>query len=183
MNLKYAGRSVFVWGHENMLPAMLKDVQTNAAAVHAVLPDLILEAGIFEIVTKAGVEGLRIPPAVFRAFDLPYVNRTFNYNAMLFPTGRFVDQWGKDSSVPDLTQAESQMWFFYAASSYIIQGVEALHCGQIMLMSSSDVNNGMVQTFSLFAKIRHFAAAHASLLHVSLFIFFLRAFPRAPSLC
>lgn len=78
---------------------------------------------------------------------------------MLFPDGKFVNNWpsnGPHASVPDLTQQEAQLWFFYAGSTWIKQGIEALHCGQIMLMSSND--KGMVQTHALFSKLRAFAA-------------------------
>lgn len=47
----YAGRSVFVWGGEGAIPSMLPHVKSTAAAVHAATPDLILEGGVFEIVT------------------------------------------------------------------------------------------------------------------------------------
>ena len=87
LGLRYAGRSVFVWGEEQEIPKMLPAVRANAARAHAVLPELILEGGIFEIVTKAGVEQLPIPPRVFKAFGLPVEQRNFTYDEMLFPDG------------------------------------------------------------------------------------------------
>jgi hypothetical protein len=158
---KYAGRSIFLWGSESILPRMVKAAAPNAAAAHLVDPGLILEGAIFEIVTKAGTEKLTVPNTVFNAFGLPVplTPRQFNYSAMLFPDGTFVNKWGADKSVPDLTQREAQMWFFYVASQYIEVGVEALHLGQIALMSSHD--HGMLQTSSLLKKIRDFASQHA----------------------
>ena len=96
---------------------------------------------------------------MLKAFGLPAVPRKFKYAAMFSSTWQFVDHWGKGSSVPDLTQTESQMWFFYAGTSWIKQGIEGLHLGQIMLMSSAD--KGMVHTNSLFTKLRAFAAKNA----------------------
>ncbi len=49
--VRYAGRSVFVWGGEGDIPAMLPHVNATAAAVHAAVPDIILEGAVFEIVT------------------------------------------------------------------------------------------------------------------------------------
>jgi hypothetical protein len=156
---KYAGRSVFLWGQEQKLPAMVAAAMPNAKAAHAADPDLVLEAAIFEIVTKTGVEQLEIPSFVFDAFGLPPQRRNFSYAAMLFPDGTFVNKWGEGQSVPDLTQQEARMWFFFAASQYIQNAeVEALHLGQIMLMSRSD--KGMLHTAALLKAIRGFAAQH-----------------------
>ena len=69
-------------------------------------------------------------------------------------------------SVPDLTRLEAQLWFFYAGTSYIMQGIEALHCGQIMLMSSED--KGMVHTYGLFSKLRSFASTKARVSYFAL---------------
>ena len=49
--VRYAGRTVFVWGGEGGIPSMLPHVKTAAAAVHAANPDVILEGAVFEIVT------------------------------------------------------------------------------------------------------------------------------------
>eukprot|EP01052_Picozoa_sp_SAG31_P010165 SAG31_NODE_548_length_14222_cov_10.926574_3_plen_142_part_00 len=129
---------------------MLPHVKSAAAAVHAAVPELVLEGAVFEIVTvrqhscsllgcsllahprasacrrsqKPGVESLAIPPYVFRAFGLPVSGRNFNYSAMLFPDGKLVDHWpgnGPDASVPDLAQLEAQLWFFYVGTSWIRQ--------------------------------------------------------------
>ncbi len=156
--VRYAGRAAFLWGQEQLLPQMLPDIKRISVEAHRELPDLVLEAAVFEIVTQAGVESLRVPEYVFEAFDLPVPTqpRTFSYPAMLFPDGRYLDQWGTGASVPDLTQQEARLWFFYLSSQYILHGAEALHCGQIQLMSVAD--EGMALTHDLFNRIRAFAA-------------------------
>jgi hypothetical protein len=124
-----------------------------------------------ELIQKPGVEMLTIPDYVFEAFGLPATGRNFNYSDMLFRDGKFVNHWpgnGPDASVPDLTQQEAQLWFFYAGTSWIKQGIEALHCGQIMLMSSEDT--GMVHTHALFSKLRAFAAKVRCMLTQSLLL-------------
>src|SRR5437016_6336925 len=54
--VKFAGRSVYQWGREeggeSAIPAKLVGVKERAAKVHAMDPELILEACIFEIVSK-----------------------------------------------------------------------------------------------------------------------------------
>ena len=48
--------------------------------------------------------------------------------------------------VPDLTQLESRLWFYFVGTSWILQGIEGLHVGQIMLMSKLDAKQGMILT-------------------------------------
>ena len=155
---RYAGRSIYLWGDEQLLPQMLTAALPNAVTTHAMNPELILEAAIFEIVTKVGVETLVIPSFVFQAFQMVPENRTFNYSALLFPDGTYVNLWGIDKSVPDLTQLEARLWFFYMAAQYMSVEVEALHLGQIMLMSKND--KGMLHTWDLLTKIRAHAMHH-----------------------
>ena len=159
MGTRYAGRAAFVWGNEQNIPMILPELRANAKLLHARSPHTILEGAIFEIVTRAGVEALSVPGYVLQAFGQPASSRRFNYTAMLFPDGSFVDHWSKDASVPDMTQLESRMWFFYVGSSYLSHGCEALHLGQMMLMSKHDVH--MRRTHELLTKLRAFAAAHA----------------------
>jgi hypothetical protein len=139
---------------------MVAEGKENAAQAHASNSDLVLEAAIFEIVTH-NVEKLLIPDWVFVAFGRPpsIPPRTFNYLAMLFPDGSWVNQWGPGASVPDMRQAETQMWFLYAGATYIDAGIEALHLGQIQLMSSKDT--GMLQTWNVFNQLRLYASKHA----------------------
>jgi hypothetical protein len=159
MGTRYAGRSTFVWGNEQNIPTMLPIVNANAAALHARSPVTILEGAIFEIVTQVGIEALMVPDYVLKAFGEAPSTRRFNYTAMLFPDGTFVDHWSKGASVPDMTQLETRLWFYYMGTSYIANGCEALHLGQIMLMSKRDWQ--MRATHDLLTKLRSYAATHA----------------------
>eukprot|EP01084_Bolivina_argentea_P103493 185369_1 len=156
---RYAGRAVYTWGQEQNIAKILPQAKSNANKIHANDPYMILEGAIFEIVTQTGVQTIHIPPYVFKAFDQPVINRTFNYTAMLFPDGTYVNHWGSGSSVPDMTQLETRLWFFYVGTQYMNIGIEALHCGQIMLMSKQD--KGMVMTYQLLDKLRMYAASNA----------------------
>ena len=158
MGVKYAGRVVYRWGGEQDLPALLATAKQNAAKVHAADPDMILQAGAFEIVTT-GVNALPIPAWVFTEFGLPVEQRHFRYDAMLFPDGQFRDHWSKDNSVPDMNQLETRMWFFYLAASYIDIGCEAIHFGQVHLIGAKDT--GWRNWWDMLSRVRRYAKTHA----------------------
>lgn len=125
---------------------------------HEYDPDLLFENCIFECVYPE-VGEISVPPETFRAFGLPVEDRCFSYEAMLFPDGRFVNQWDGRGSVPDLTRLETQLWIYYRACLYIDLGFESIHFGQIMLMGKSDV--GFVLFDRLIRMIREYARDHA----------------------
>ena len=127
--------------------------------MHETDPDIVFEACIFENVWYWGVYNVMIPDYVFRAFGKEPEERAFVYQDMLFKNGQYVDQWGLDQSVPDITQEETQMFFYYRATRYIDAGFEALHLGQVNLMGAQDEN------WACFSKvvemIREYATEHA----------------------
>lgn len=155
---KYAGRVVYRWGGEADLPRLLETARANAARVHAADPEMILQAGVFEIVTSQ-VERLPIPAHVFEAFDVTPEVRNFRYESMLFPSGRFRDHWSPNSSVPDMRQLETRMWFYYAATQYIDIGCEGIHFGQVHLIGAED--EGFTAWWDMLSRVRDYAKAHA----------------------
>ena len=56
---------------------------------------------------------------------------------MLNRDGKLVRHWGR-SSVPDISQLETQLWFAYLAGAYIELGCEAIHLGQVGLIGMND---------------------------------------------
>src|SRR6266540_1467533 len=68
--VKFAGRAVCQWGREeageSALPKQLELAKKNAARIHAADPELILQACIFEIVSR-DVENLPVPSWAFAA--------------------------------------------------------------------------------------------------------------------
>ena len=129
----------------------------NAAIAFQSMPSLIVEACVFEIITSQ-VNSILIPPQVFEAFDLPppAPSRNFSYSSMLYPDGTFVDHWGKNKSVPDWSQLEARMWFYYAADLYMSAGAEALHFGQMRLMTLNDASRA--HAWDLLSRVRARAA-------------------------
>lgn len=151
---KFIGRTAFCWGNEPYLLELERSAPRRAEAVHAADPEMILQACVFEIVTRQ-VEKIPIPAYVFEAFDLEPENRSFDYDAMVSDWGR--DIWNKDESVPDISLPETRLWFYYASTVYINIGCEAIHFGQVDYMSQSRPERWV----ELLAKVRRYAASHA----------------------
>jgi hypothetical protein len=78
---------------------------------------------------------------------------------MLFPDKTMVDHWRRGSSVPDICQPETKMWFFFLAGSYIDAGIEAIHFGQLDLVGRQD--RGYRNWDDLLKRERGYAARKA----------------------
>jgi hypothetical protein len=134
---KFIGRSICLWGREAQLLDNFARAREQVPKVLADDPDRILEACIFEIVTIQ-VEQVPVPAWAFSALGLPVETRNFRYADMIYPDGRFQNQWGKGASVPDVSRPETRLWFYFLAASYIDLGFEAIHYGQVELMNKND---------------------------------------------
>lgn len=154
---KFVGRALMVWGREKELSAFLETAKPYAAALHKADSEIILQAAAFEIVTKA-VETITVPERVFREFGQPVTNRTFLYQDMLYPNGRFVNHW-RNGSVPDMNQLETRMWFYFLVTSYIDVGIEAIHFGQVGLMDKNDPAHAA--WLDMLGRVRSYARKHA----------------------
>ncbi|MCW3096764.1 MAG: hypothetical protein JWL77_2382 [Chthonomonadaceae bacterium] len=98
---------------------------------------MVLQACIFEVVTTQ-VEQVPVPDWAFTALGQTVEKRNFRYADMLYPDGRRKNQWGQNSSVPDVSRPETKLWFYFLAASYIDIGIEAIHWGQVGLMNGND---------------------------------------------
>lgn len=155
---KFIGRSFCRWGGEAGLAGQLEQARAAVATVHHADPDMILQGCVFEVVTRE-VGSISVPEWAFTALGLPVENRTFRYEDMLYANGRRVDQWGRGSSVPDVSRSETRLWFYYLAASFIDIGIEAIHFGQAELMDGNDPDHR--HWAELLALVRSHAAAHA----------------------
>jgi hypothetical protein len=139
--VKFAGRAVYQWGREEggapAIPKKLEQAKAKAAKIHAADPELILQACIFEIVSR-DVNDLAVPKWAFEELGRPIETRNFRHEEMLYPTGRFSNHWGQGSSVPDVSRPETKLWFYFLARSYVDTGCEAIHYGQVELMNGND---------------------------------------------
>lgn len=157
---KFAGRAIGLWGDERTIadPGFLRRAREIAGRVHRADPEIVLQGAVFEIVSEE-VDRVAVPRWVFEEFGEKPIGRTFRYRDMLAPDGRFVDHWGRGSSVPDITRPETKMWFFFLAASYIDVGMEALHFGQLELVGRGDPEHG--HAWDLLQRVRGHAARHA----------------------
>ncbi len=158
LGAKFVGRALLHWGGESRLAGSLVKGQEIAARLHHLDPQIILQAGIFEIVTTQ-VNDIPIPAWVFEGFERQAEERCFRYNEMIYADGLYVNHWGEGASVPDITRLETQMWFFYLAGAYIRMGAESLHIGQIMLIGRHDPE--LKTWWDLLSRIRRYAKQHA----------------------
>jgi len=158
---KFAGRSIFLWGREARIadPKFLQQGKEMTERIHKNDPDVVLQAAIFEIVTEQGVKEIPVPEWAFREFGLAPETRNFSYAKMLFPDGKMVDHWRAGSSVPDICQPETKMWFFFLAASYMDIGIEAIHFGQLDLIGRNDT--GYRNWADLVTHVRGYAAKKA----------------------
>jgi hypothetical protein len=158
MGAKFIGRSLCLWGGEASLARNLERAKDQALLVLAADADIILQACIFEIVTTE-VEQVPVPEWVFTALGQPAERRNFRYASMLYPNGRFKDHWRPGQSVPDVSQLETRLWFYFLGASFIDVGCEAIHLGQTELMNHNDRN--LDHYSEVLALLRTYAAKHA----------------------
>jgi len=155
---KFIGRASTMWVMVGNDEEVITQYSKALKDIHESDPEIIFEACIFETAFTS-VEQIAVPAQVFVSFGAEPENRSFKYNAMLFPGGKFVDHWGKGSSVPDMTQPETQMWFYYRSMQYIDAGFECLHMGQVHLIGADDT--GYKCWTKVMNMIRDYASANA----------------------
>ncbi|MGE5608669.1 MAG: hypothetical protein ACM359_05420 [Bacillota bacterium] len=156
--VKFAGRTLYLWGGEATLPEKLELARKNAPKIHQADPEMILQACVFEAVTRQ-VEQIAVPEWAFAAFGQPAEKRNFRYEQMIYPNGRGQNQWGRDASVPDVSRPETQLWFYFLAASYIDVGIEAIHFGQVEIMNGND--RDLRHWERVLSLVRAYAAKHA----------------------
>ncbi len=155
---KFIGRSLCLWGGEAALLRNLERAKQQIPKIHAADPDLVLQACIFEIVTTQA-DQVPVPEWAFTALGQPVAKRNFRYADMLYPGGKFKNHWQPGQSVPDVSQPETQLWFYFLGASFIDAGCEAIHLGQTELMNHND--RSLVCYSRVLALIRSHAVQHA----------------------
>lgn len=158
LGAKFIGRAAYAWVPPDDEEAHFRQANARAAKVARADPEIILQACIFEAV-QAAVGNLPVPEWVFQEFGLPVERRTFNYSAMLYDGNKYHNHWAKDASVPDMSKAETKMYFYYRARRYIDSGFESLHFGQVGLMDENDPQHA--HWWEMLTRVRRYAAQHA----------------------
>jgi hypothetical protein len=154
---KFIGRALCLWNAENNFSNNVQRAREIAPQVVAAVPDIILEACVFETVSPR-VNEIAIPARVLTAFGLPVEERNFIYTNMSYPEGQRRSM-GRNAQVPDESRMETQLWFYYQAITYIDIGCEAIHFGQVEIMNKNDPNND--HWAHLLGMVRAYAATHA----------------------
>ena len=153
---KYIARGLCLWGAENNFLANLQRAREQVPQVLAADPDLVLEACVFETVGPK-VSQIAIPDWVFKDLGQPVEERNFRYEDIIYPTGQ--RRAIGNAQVPDESRMETQLWFYYQATSYIDLGCEGIHFGQVEIMNRND--HGNTNWFRLVGRVRDYAAKHA----------------------
>jgi hypothetical protein len=154
---KFIGRSLCLWGGEANFVQNLERARQQVPKVHAADPEMILQACVFENVSTQ-VEQVPVPEWAFAAFGRPAEKRNFRYADMIYPEGQRRN-WGRNASVPDVSRAETKLWFYTQAASYIDVGCEAIHFGQVEIMNRND--RDLAHWSDVLALVRRHAAKHA----------------------
>ena len=160
---KFIGRAIFVWNHEDFFlnDAWLANAKAKIERMHEKDPEMMFQGGMFETVSTK-VNDIPVPDWVFTAFGKTPEERNFSFDSIRDEGGTFLNQWGEGTCVPDMSREEAQMWFYYMGVKYMEIGIEALHCGQVMLMSSmGDSENGYSGFRNLMDKLREAAKTKA----------------------
>ncbi|WP_230399559.1 pullulanase X25 domain-containing protein [Novisyntrophococcus fermenticellae] len=162
MGVKFLGRASGIWYMPMEDEEHFRLSEELAEKVHAVDPEIILQACVFEWIVER-MEEIKIPAYVFEAFDMEPEDRNFCLQDALFTdeSSGFIsprEDPCKNGGIPDLSRREAQMWFYYRATRYIDCGYEALHMGQVHLYTAHDP--GMEKTAWLFDLIRAYARVH-----------------------
>jgi hypothetical protein len=156
IGVKYAGRSLCLWGAENNFLANIERARQQVPKARAADPEMILEACVFETVSPR-VEQIAVPDWVFTDLGQPVEKRNFIYNNIIYPVGQRRPMG--NAQVPDVSRLETQLWFYYQAASYIDLGFEAIHFGQVEIMNGNDRDNAHWDR--LLTLVRTYAAKHA----------------------
>jgi len=154
--VKYAGRSLCLWGAENNFLANIERARKQVPKATSADPEMVLEACVFETVSPR-VEQIAVPDWVFSDFGLPPEKRSFVYDNIIYPVGQHRAMG--NAQVPDVSRLETQLWFYYQAASYIDLGFEGIHFGQVEIMNRNDRDNA--QWDHLLTLVRAYAAKHA----------------------
>ncbi len=155
---KYIARSICLWGGEAKLLDNFARAKQQVPQALAADQDRVLEACIFEIVTPQ-VEQVPAPDWAFIALGMPVEKRNFRYEAILYPPEKRTRSWGRLGGVPDVSQPETQLWFYFLAASYIDLGFEGIHWGQVEIMDHSDPH--LDDYARVFGLARDYAKQHA----------------------
>lgn len=171
---RFAGRVGGFWftpDSPQWLQAKGDTLRRMVEDLHRHQPEMVVQGAVFEVV-YAHVDNLLVPNVVRAEFGEDTVaepQRHFRFAAMMYP-GYYAPadpshyRWdaelpaGQSPGVPDMSQPETQQWFYTVARQQIDAGCEAIHFGQVMRMDDRDP--GHHAWWSLLQRVRAYARTH-----------------------
>ena len=138
---------------------------------HQAKPTLVVQGTVFEIIYPQANK-LPIPNKIRAEFGEDTVavpQRNFDFASMMYPayfaaTNENHYRWddrppGEAPGTPDMSQPETQLWFYCHARRQLDAGCEAIHFGQVMLMDDRDAGHhawwSMLQRVRAYARTRN----------------------------
>ena len=90
-----------MWGSELKLsnPNWIKDARAIADRIHEISPETVLQGCCFEAYSR-DIETVKIPAYAFESLGLPVEDRYFDYEALLYPDGTYVDNGSMRAIAP-----------------------------------------------------------------------------------
>jgi len=155
---KFIGRASIIWDTPEDLEQFFSQAEMIASQVHKEDPEILLQAGLFEIVDSA-INQIEIPAWVFLDLGFPVEERAYSYEDMLYSDPEYINFYGQGKSVPDISKKETQLWYYHRAKLYIDSGYEAIHFGIADLISMNDPDHYYL--LDLFTRIRVYASVNA----------------------
>lgn len=171
---RFAGRVGGFWytpENNRQEQALFDTLRHFTSLLHQAQPTMVVQGAVFEIIYNHGAN-LFVPNAVRAEFGEDTVavpRRTFRFADMMYP-GYFSPadsqhyRWdnrppGQAPGVPDMSQPETQLWFYWCARRQLDAGCEAIHFGQVMLMDKRDPGHhgwwNMLQRVRAYARKRN----------------------------
>jgi len=156
---KHIGRVAAIWWSGDVkvdVEAHFANAKKAAERLHKMDPELMLQACIFETVSK-GINEIPIPAWVFEEFGQKPEARNFRFESMRYDDG--YTGHGHGCNPPDMSKLETKMWFYYCGRQYIDCGYENIHVGMIGHMDRRDPKH--VNWFDTLGRLRRYAAQNA----------------------
>lgn len=171
---RFAGRVGGFWstpGSAAQVRTLYDTLRRTAGELHQAQPALVVQGTVFEIIGP-DADNLPVPNVVRAEYgeDTTAVpHRNFRFARMMYP-GYFSAadsdhyRWdgrppGQAPGIPDMSQQETQMWFYAFARQQLDAGCEALHFGQVMRMDDRDAGHhgwwAMLQRVRAYAQTRN----------------------------
>ncbi|MGI4735110.1 MAG: hypothetical protein ACRYG7_08025 [Janthinobacterium lividum] len=164
---RFGGRVGGFWstpGTAAQARALQDTLRRTAAELHHAQPTMVVQGTVFETI-DACASNLPVPNVVRAEFGEDTVavpQRNFQFAKMMYP-GYFSPadanhyRWdgrpaGEAPGIPDMSQPETQRWFYCFARQQIDAGCEAIHFGQVMRMDDRDA--GHHAWWSLLQRVR-----------------------------